>query len=705
MKRFYILILVFLFFNLHTIAQQAEQKADELLSKLSIEEKISLLGYKNNGVKSQQIPIYNWWNEALHGVARAGKATVFPQAIGMAASFNPALVQQVADAISTEARAKYNLNKDKNPGEQYMGLSFWSPNINIYRDPRWGRGQETYGEDPYLTSQIGIAFVRGLQGNFTNELKTSACAKHFAVHSGPEALRHSFNAIVDEKDLRETYLYAFQKLVENNVEAVMCAYNRVNGEPCCTGNTLLQNILRKEYGFKGHVVTDCWALEDILSGHKIETDGAIIAAAAIKAGVNLDCSTHLQSELMNAYKRKLVTEEDINRALKGILITQAKLGLLDTKGLSRYDTYGEDSLANTYHQNLAREIARESMVLLKNEKVLPLDINQLKSLMVLGPRASNDEVLLGNYHGVSSHTITFTEGITAALPGNIRIEYDQGCDDKDTLHFGGIWAAGNAEISIVVIGNSPVYEGEDGDAFLSKNGGDGKEMKLPRSHEILVRELKKSQPNKKLILVITGGSAYDLSEVELFADAIILAWYPGEQGGNALADIVFGKYSPSGKLPISYVQDINSLPAFDNYSMANRTYRYQNTKNKYPFAYGLSYGKFEYQWASKPKVLKDSIQFSIEIKNISTFDAAEVAQVYISYPNGERMPVKELKAFQKKKINKNGLEKFEFSISKNELKKWDLKTSKWKLNKGTYTINIGSSSEDVRLKEEIYFKN
>ena len=249
-------------------------------------------------------------------VARAGKATVFPQAIGMAASFNPALVQQVADAISTEARAKYNLNKDKNPGEQYMGLSFWSPNINIYRDPRWGRGQETYGEDPYLTSQIGVAFVRGLQGNFANELKTSACAKHFAVHSGPEALRHSFDAKVDEKDLRETYLYAFQKLVENNVEAVMCAYNRVNGEPCCTGNTLLQNILRKEYGFKGHVVTDCWALEDIRSGHKIETDGAVIAAAAIKAGVNLDCSTHLQNELMNAYKRKLVTEEDINRALK-----------------------------------------------------------------------------------------------------------------------------------------------------------------------------------------------------------------------------------------------------------------------------------------------------------------------------------------------------------------------------------------------------
>lgn len=682
-------------------AQQAELKVNELLSKLSIEEKISLLGYKNNGVKSQQIPVYNWWNEALHGVARAGKATVFPQAIGMAASFNPALVQQVADAISTEARAKYNLNKDKNPGEQYMGLSFWSPNINIYRDPRWGRGQETYGEDPYLTSQIGIAFVRGLQGNFSNELKTSACAKHFAVHSGPEALRHSFNAIVDEKDLRETYLYAFQKLVENNVEAVMCAYNRVNGEPCCTGNTLLQNILRKEYGFKGHVVTDCWALEDIRSGHKIETDGAIIAAAAIKAGVNLDCSTHLQSELMNAYKRKLVTEEDINRALKGILITQAKLGLLDTKGLTRYDTYGEDSLANTYHQNLAREMARESMVLIKNEKVLPLDINQLKSLMVLGPRASNDEVLLGNYHGVSSHAVTFTAGITAALPGHIRIEYDQGCDDKDTLHFGGIWAAGNAEISIVVIGNSPVYEGEDGDAFLSKNGGDGKEMKLPRSHEILVRELKKSHPNKKIILVITGGSAYDLSEVEPYADAIILAWYAGEQGGNALADLLFGKYAPSGKLPISYVQDIGSLPAFDNYSMVNRTYRYYSNKLKYPFGYGLSYGTLNYSWVKPPKRIQDSLVFEIQLNNYSNLQSADVAQVYIQYPKAERMPIKELKAFQKVILGANGTKQIRFSIPLNELYKWDLQKSNWKLFEGDYQIEIGSSSEDIHLSAKI----
>ncbi|MFY8021721.1 MAG: glycoside hydrolase family 3 N-terminal domain-containing protein [Bacteroidia bacterium] len=701
MKRFNHLILVLLFSCLQTVAQQAEEKADELLLKLSLEEKISLLGYQNNGVKSLQIPVYNWWNEALHGVARAGKATVFPQAIGMAASFNPSLVHDVADAISTEARAKYNLNKDKNPGEQYLGLSFWSPNINIYRDPRWGRGQETYGEDPYLTSQIGVAFVQGLQGNEKETLKTSACAKHFAVHSGPEKIRHSFDAKVDEKDLRETYLYAFKKLVDAQVEAVMCAYNRVNGEPCCTGNTLLKNILKNEYRFKGHVVTDCWALEDIRSGHGIEKDGAIIAAAAIKAGVNLDCSRHLQTELKNALNRKLISEVDINEALRPILITQAKLGLLKPEGLDNYRIYGEDSIANDYHRFLARKIARESMVLLKNDAVLPLQTKNLKSLMLIGPRAADEEVLLGNYHGLSSELVSFAEGLTAALPSNVRLEYDKGCDDFDTTHFGGIWAAGNAEYTIAFIGSSPIYEGEDGDAFLSKNGGDGDEMKLIRSHEILIQKLKTALPNKKLIVVICGGSAYDLSAIEPYSDAIILAWYPGEQGGNALADLVFGKYAPSGKLPISYIQDIKSLPAFNNYSMHNRTYRYHSNKLKYPFGYGLSYGKIDYKWVTEPKLILDSLVFTIQLSNFSDLQAADVAQVYISYPKVERMPIKELKAFQKVILDASNTQLVHFSIPIQELDKWDLQKSRWKLYEGDYYIQIGSSSEELHLKSKI----
>ncbi|MFZ4542474.1 MAG: glycoside hydrolase family 3 protein, partial [Saprospiraceae bacterium] len=397
-----------------------------------MEEKISMLGFRSAAVNRLQIPAYNWWNEGLHGVARAGRATVFPQAIAMAASFDDKLLFDVATIISTEARAKYNLAIAKNQRNQYQGLTFWSPNINIFRDPRWGRGQETYGEDPYLSSRMGVAFIKGIQGDNPGHLKAAACAKHFAVHSGPEYSRHEFNAVVDEKDLRETYLYSFKKLSDAGVEAMMRAYNRVNGEPCCTSNTLLKKILREEWKFKGHVVTDCWALEDAWSRHKVYQSSIDAAAAAIKAGVNLDCSKLIQDDAMKAVKQNKLSKEDIDIALKPILATQIKLGIFDQIDSSPYANYGKDSIENDFHAQLSRKIARASMVLLKNSnRTLPLDPSRLQSIMVVGPNAASLDALLGNYHGVSTKAVNFVEGITAAVDAATRVEYDMGCNQVD----------------------------------------------------------------------------------------------------------------------------------------------------------------------------------------------------------------------------------------------------------------------------------
>lgn len=677
-----------------------EQRANDLLSRLTLEEKISLLGYSSDAVPRLNIPAYNWWNEALHGVARAGKATVFPQAIAMAASFNDSLIMEVGSAISTEARAKYNLSIARGKSQQYMGLTFWSPNINIFRDPRWGRGQETYGEDPYLTGTMGAAFVRGLQGNNRDVLKTSACAKHFAVHSGPEAGRHSFNALVDEKDLRETYLYAFKKLVDGGVESVMCAYNRVNGEPCCTGNFLMQKILREEWKFKGHVVTDCWALDDVFLRHQSLPDNYATAAAAIKAGVNLDCSNLLKTDVLNVIKKGLLTEADIDKALLPLLQTQVKLGFYNDSKDQKWSGFGEDSVANEYHRSLARKMAQQSMVLLKNDRnVLPLNASKLGSVMVVGPNAASLDALVANYHGVSGKAVNFVEGITAAVGAGTRVEYDQGCDFTDTVHFGGTWASGNADVTVAVIGLTPVYEGEEGDAFLSPGGGDKVSLSPPAAHIAYIKALRKAS-NKPLIVVVTGGSAVDISAISPFCDAVIFAWYPGEEGGNALADILFGKVSPSGRLPITFYSSLTDLPEYSNYSMKGRTYRYFDGKVQFPFGYGLSYTDFEYETLRSVKMVlteRDTIDLTIKVKNIGDHDGDEVVQLYIDYPDGERMPLKELKAFQRLSVPKNSAGVVNFKVPVNELKKWDLKEGSWKLYKGEYKIRVGGSSNNSKL--------
>jgi len=716
MKKYFLAISLLQVICVGVKAQQAaylnaslpiEKRVSNLLQQLTLQEKITLLGYRSKEVKRLNIPAYNWWNEALHGVARAGEATVFPQAIGMSATFNTPLMQEAASVISTEARAKNNLAVKQNRRLQYMGITFWSPNINIFRDPRWGRGQETYGEDPFLTSQMGVSFIKGLQGNNPHYLKTAACAKHFAAHSGPEAQRHTFNAVVDEKDLRETYLYAFKKLVDAGVESVMCGYNRLNDEPCCTSNTLLKKILKQEWHFKGHIVTDCWALEDIWLRHKVSPNSTTVAAEAIKAGISLDCSNLLQDDVMKAIQQNLLTEKDVDSALAGTLRTQFKLGFYDQASANPFTRYGADSVANTYHTSLARRMAAQSMVLLKNNNnVLPLDKTKYGAIMVAGPTAASLDALLGNYHGVSSNAVNFVEGITAAAGPGTRVEYDQGCDYIDTVHFGGTWAAGNADITIAVIGLTPVYEGEEGDAFLAPGGGDKTTISLPASHIVYMKALRKAH-DKPIIAVITAGSAVDVSAIAPYCDAIIYAWYPGEQGGNALADIIFGKVSPSGKLPVTFYNSLNDLPAYTDYAVKGRTYRYYDGKVQYPFGFGLSYTSFAYNWREKPAITgkqKDSVSFTVEVANTGNYNADEVVQVYVKYPAAGRMPLKELKAFKKVNIAKGKQQQLRFSIPLTELQKWDMDSNAWKLYEGNYTFIVAKHSGDEGLHSEVFIK-
>jgi beta-glucosidase len=682
-------------------SQPLDTRVHDLVSRLTLQEKVSLLGYNSKAVPRLGIPAYNWWNEALHGVARAGDATIFPQAIALAATFNNDLAQQESSAISTEARAKYNLAIAQDRHIQYMGLTFWTPNINIFRDPRWGRGQETYGEDPYLTATMGTAFVKGLQGDDPKYLKVSATAKHFAVHSGPEATRDVFDAHVDDKDLRETYLYAFHALVtKGKVESVMSAYNSINGVPNSVNKMLLTDILRKEWGFHGHVVTDCGALDDVFSTHKYIANPVEAAAAAIKAGVNLDCSTVLQDDIIKAIDQKLLTVKELDQSLFQLLRTEFKLGFYDDARAIPYHTYGADSVHNATHIALARKVAQQSMVLLKNDKnVLPLKKADYPSMMIVGPNAAALDPLVANYHGVSDKIVNFVEGITAAVGPATRIEYDLGCDYKGTTHFGGIWAAGNSDVTIAVIGLSPVLEGEAGDAFLSNSGGDKKDLELPASEIAFMKQLRRDV-KKPIIAVVTAGSDVDIDAIAPYADAIIMAWYPGEQGGNALADILFGNVSPSGHLPLTFYKSISDVPDFSNYHMAGRTYRYYNGPVQYPFGFGLSYTSFAYSLQEGLKSsykATDMLTASVKVKNTGAMDGDEVVQAYIEYPNIDRMPVKELKAFKRVGISKGNEQIISIKIPVSDLQKWDLKSNKWKLYPGKYKLVLGSNSQDNKL--------
>ena len=683
-----------------------EQRVDDLLAKLTVDEKISLLGYNSKAIERLGIPAYNWWNEALHGVGRAGKATVFPQAIALAATFNDHLLLNIADAISTEARAKHNEAVKRNSRLQYMGLTFWSPNINIFRDPRWGRGQETYGEDPFLTATMGTAFVKGLQGNDPNYLKAAACAKHLAVHSGPEALRHSFDARVSEKDLRETYLYAFKRLVDAKVEAVMCAYNRVNGAPCCINNHLINDILRGEWNFKGHMVSDCWALDDIYKGHKVLATPEEVAAAAIKAGINVDCSELIQTHAKTALDKGLLTVGDIDKALRPSLTTLFKLGLFNLNDLHPFAQLNSGDVHTPAHVNLAKEAALQSIVLLKNDhNLLPLKKSAIKSLMVIGPNASNLHALMGNYNGVSGNMVSFVEGITEEAGPSISVQYELGSDYSDTARFGGLWAAGFADVTIACLGLTPAQEGEEHDAFLSKTGGDKADLSIPLAHIKLLQQLRANK--KPLILVLNAGSAIDIEALKPYADAILLTWYPGEQGGTALAEILFGKRSPSGRLPVTFYKSLDDLPAYENYSLQGRTYRYFKGDVSYPFGFGLSYTTFNYAWVQKPLAVysgSDSIKLSLTVQNTGTADGDEVVQAYIQYPVQNNGLNRELKAFKRVGINAGEKTITQLSIAFQDLEKWNENKNSWEILKGEYSIYIGPDSKTDLLKATFLVK-
>ncbi|WP_235714441.1 glycoside hydrolase family 3 C-terminal domain-containing protein [Alkaliflexus imshenetskii] len=675
-----------------------DERVIDLILQLTIDEKISMLDYHSVAIERLGIPEYNWWNEALHGVARAGMATVFPQPIGLAATFDPQLIHTIADVIATEGRAKYNAARALDNTGQYMGLTYWSPNINIFRDPRWGRGQETFGEDPFLTAELGKAFVNGLQGSNPDYLKAAACAKHYVVHSGPEELRHVFNAEPPIKDFIETYLPAFEALVtQSNVAGVMCAYNRTYNSPCCGSPYLLKDILRNDWGFKGYLVSDCWALIDFHETHKVTANATESAALALNNTVNLNCGIVYRESLKSAVEQNLVSEEDIDSALATLLTVRFRLGLLDPYGKGPYDNIKPNVLNCEQHQKLAYQSALKSIVLLKNRNnTLPLSPN-IKKIGVSGPMATNAEVLLGNYHGISKNLITMLEGVANVVNPGTMLQYRQGClidqPTKNPLNYA-FSEFGNMDANIVVVGISGLLEGEEGESLLSETKGDRFDLKLPQSQIDFITTLR-AQSDKPLVLVLTAGSPVILAEAEEAADAILLAWYPGEQGGQAVADIIFGKESPSGRLPISFPKSVDQLPDYHDYSMVDRTYRYATYDFLYPFGFGLYYTQFKYHNLVVEPIemnLNQNAKVKVSITNTGNRKADEVVQLYLSNLNSkQRVPFQSLIGFKRISIDAGKTVQVEFDIAANNFETVFDNGSK-AIEPGKFKVSIGGSS-------------
>ena len=673
-----------------------DDRIDLLLEALTIEEKVSQMVNSSARIDRLDILPYDWWNEALHGVGRSGNATIFPQAIGMAATFDPDLLYRVSTAISDEARAMFNAAQKAGNYKRYNGLSFWTPNVNIFRDPRWGRGQETYGEDPFLTGLLGASFVKGLQGDHPTYLKTAACAKHFAVHSGPEKLRHEFNAIVSQKDLYETYLPAFEQLVDSNVESIMCAYNRTNDEPCCGSNSLLTDILIDQWNFKGHILTDCGALTDFYTdiGHGTVSNKAEAAALALKSGVSLNCGNTFEA-LNEALALGLIKESDIDEQLAKLLKTRFKLGLFDPSERNPYNQISPEVIDSKEHRELAYETAVKSMVLLKNNGVLPLR-NDLERYYVVGPNAASIDALLGNYFGVNSKIVTFLEGIAAKVALGSQVQYSPGTT-LDQPNINTIdWSTGeaaNADATIVVMGLTRHIEGEEGESISSPYSGDRLDYNIPQNQIDYLKKIKGNH-GKPVIVIVTGGCPMNLSEVHELADALLFAWYPGEEGGTAAADIMFGNVCPSGRLPITFPKSLDQLPAYEDYSMKGRTYRYMTKEPMYPFGFGLSYAKFDY---SDVKLSKESISkkestlLTCKVTNTSNQSADEIVQLYIT-ANSKVLdsPLFSLKGVQRVSLKPGSSQEISFVVSPQMLNQINEKGEK-ELKKGSYTLSIGGS--------------
>lgn len=677
-----------------------EERVRDLRSRLTIDEKVAQLIHDAPAIERLGIPAYNWWNECLHGVARAGKATVFPQAIGMAATFNTELIHRVASAISDEARAKHHDALRLDHRGQYFGLTYWTPNINIFRDPRWGRGQETYGEDPYLTARMGVAFITGLQGDHPHYLKLVATPKHFAVHSGPEHGRHSFDVSVSMIDLHGTYLPAFKACIqEAKAFSVMGAYNRLFGEPCCGSEFLLQKTLRESWGFQGYVVSDCGGICDFHLHHRVTATAAESAAMAIRNGCDLNCGETYR-HARAAVQAGLLSEAEIDRALDRLLTARFRLGMFDPPDKVPYASIPACVVNCDEHQDIALRVARESFVLLKNDgPLLPLSKSH-RCIAVVGPSAYSLDALHGNYTGYSPRMITFLEGLLDALPSGTQVNWARGCDYvgsglMDRKELG--WTIDTADIIIACLGNNTLVEGEEGDAagMATTCDGDRREIGLPGRQLDLLKLL--CSTGKPVVLVLTGGSPIELNWATDNVPAILMTWYSGERGGKALADVLFGDYSPAGRLPVTFVRSLDQLPPFENYDMAGRTYRFMSEEPLYRFGYGLSYTTFCYSnfKLNQSTMFPDTqIECEVMVENCGNIASDEVVQLYLRDDQSSvPVPRHQLKRFARIHLRPGETKSVQFKLNSDDFAWPDLNGAAH-TEPGTYTIFVGGTQPD-----------
>ena len=693
-------------------SQPVGDRVKDLVRRMSLAEKVQQMRNAAPAIPRLGVPAYNYWNECLHGVARAGVATVFPQAIGMAATWDTPLIHREADVIATEARAKNNRYRERHNGDsaQYHGLTFWTPNINIFRDPRWGRGQETYGEDPFLTSRLGVAFIQGLQGDDPKYIKAMACAKHYAVHSGPEPLRHRFDAEPPERDFYETYLPHFEAAVrEGHVGAVMGAYNSVYGKPACANPLLLTELLRHQWGFDGHVVSDCGAIYDIFGNHRFAATPEAAAALAVKAGDDLCCGTDYNS-LVRAVKQGLISEAEIDTALSRVLKARFELGLFDPPSLVPYAQIPYSENNSPEHEALALQVACESVVLLKNNGLLPLDRAKIKRIAVIGANAQMVLALLGNYNGQPSDAVTILDGVRSVAGTNIEVTYEPGCpltmwtsadEPNAEMWLQAIKSAEAADVVIYVGGISPQLEGEEMPVHYDGfEGGDRTRIELPAVQEKLLKMLQAT--TKPVVFVNCSGSAMAIPWEAANLPAILQAWYPGEQGGRAVAEVLFGDVNPAGRLPITFYRSTADLPAFEDYSMDNRTYRYFNGQPLYAFGHGLSYTKFDY---SNPGIDEPfyspngTIKVSFTMKNSGARAGDEVAQVYFRHVKSARpQPKLALCGFVRVHLEPRQRVNVAVNVPVERLRYWDTIKKQYAVEPGDYELMIGAASDDLRLR-------
>jgi beta-glucosidase len=685
-------------------------RVDDLIARLSLEEKVAQMNNKAPAIERLGIHAYDWWSEALHGIAREGYATVFPQSIGMAATWNTELIADMGRVVATEARAKYNATGVGADHGNYNGLTVWSPNINIFRDPRWGRGQETFGEDPFLTSQIGVAYVRGLQGDDPRYLSVAACAKHFAVHSGPERLRHVFNVNVDSKTLHEFYLYAFRALVRDaGVAGVMSAYNALDGVPCSENPELLRAILRDGWKFDGYVTSDCGAVWDMVEERHLYADFAHAAAKALAAGVDLCCGDDYLS-LAEAVQEKIVTETQIDRALRYLFTIRFRLGMFDPAQMVRYDAISPWDNDTAAHQTLAQRVARESLVLLKNEDALPLRKSLMK-VAVIGPNADSIDVLLGDYEGTPSRPVTVFRGIRAKLPSHVDVQSLQGCayvvpgNDAEEQRAQAITLARQADAVIFVGGISPQLEGEEKESETVEgfDAGDRTKIELPAIQTSLLKALHAT--GKPVILVLMSGGAIACPWEAANLPAILQVWYPGEEGGTAIADVLFGDYNPAGRLPITVYASTADLPPFEDYALTNRTYRYFTGKPLFAFGHGLSYTRFGYsdfQVSQRAGRAESRLSIAVDVINEGKLAGDEVVQLYVrDLASNRPHPLHQLCGFARVHLRAGERRNITFDVPAERFAYWNRDRNAFAVARGEYEFRVGGASDNLRLTAKV----